>query len=62
MENVRKNLFATKPTDFKIDENFFMMTGFSTEDCLKYAKILVENFDRLGDTNFKKDISFTIRK
>ena len=62
MENVRKTLFTTEPTDFKIDENFFMLTGFSTEDCLKYAKVLVENFDRLSEMNFKDEISFTLKK
>ena len=59
---VKSNLFTTEPTDFKIDENFYMYTGYSTEDCLRISKALVENFDRLGDTNFKDEISFTIRK
>ncbi|MBQ6130919.1 MAG: DUF262 domain-containing protein [Selenomonadaceae bacterium] len=58
----RKNLFTTESTDFKLDENFYMYTGFSTEDCLKIGKALVENFDRLGGTNFKEEISFTLRR
>ena len=58
----RPNLFTTEPTNFKIDENFYMETGFSTDDCLRISKSLVENFDRLGDTNFKEDISFTLRR
>jgi len=58
---VCSNLFSTEPTYFKLDEDFYMKTGFSTKDCLKIAKALVENFDKLGDTNFKEDISFTLR-
>lgn len=58
----RKNLFTTEPTDFKLDENFYMYTGFSTEDCLRIAKALVEKFDSLGGTNFKEEISFTLRR
>ena len=59
---VRKNLFTTEPTYFKLDENFYMEVGFSTEDCLRIAKSLVESFDRIGDTNFKEDISFRLRR
>lgn len=62
LENVSKNLFRTEPTDFKIDDNFYMATGFSTDHCLKIAKVLVENFDRLGETNFKENIWFTLRR
>ncbi|MBR6887846.1 MAG: DUF262 domain-containing protein [Selenomonadaceae bacterium] len=58
----RKNLFTTEPTDFKLDENFYMYTGFSTEDCLRIAKSLAEKFDSLGGTNFKEEISFTLRR
>lgn len=59
---IRQNLFSAEPTDFKIDENFYMKTGFNTETCLKTAKILVENFDRLGDTGIKNEIWFTLRQ
>ena len=59
---LRSSLFTTEPTDFKLDDNFYMFTGYSTEDCLRIAKALVENFDRLGDTNFKEDITFTLRR
>jgi len=59
--SIRPNLFSTEPTDFKLDENFYMETGFSTENCLKIVKVLVENFDRLGGTNFKEEIYFTLR-
>ena len=59
---VCSNLFSTEPTYFKLDENFYMKTGFDTKNCLRIAKALVENFDRLGDTNFKEDISFTLKK
>lgn len=58
--SIRPNLFSTEPTDFKLDEDFYMKTGFSTKDCLKIAKALAENFDKLGDTNFKDDIYFTL--
>ena len=58
----RRSLFTTEPTDFKLDENFYMETGFSTEDCLRITKSLVENFDRFADTNFKENISFTLRR
>ena len=47
---------------FKLDENYYMENRLSTEECLRIAKALVENFDRLGDTNFKEDISFTLKK
>lgn len=60
--SIRQNLFSTEPTYFKLDENFYMKTGFSTKDCLKIIKALVENFDRLGVTNFKDEIQFTLRR
>lgn len=60
--DARKNLFTTEPTDFKLDENFYMYTGYSTEDCLRIAKSLAEKFDSLGETNFKDEISFTLRR
>ena len=62
MPNIRQSLFSTEPTDFKIDENFYMQTGFDTESCLRIAKLLIENFDQLGDRNLKENISFTLRK
>ena len=62
MENVRKSLFTTEPTYFEIDDGFYMETGFSTEDCLKIAKVLTENFDRLSVNNFKEEIWFTLRR
>ena len=58
----RPALFTTEPTDFKLDENFYMYTGYSTEDCLRIAKSLTEKFDSLGETNFKDEISFTLRR
>lgn len=62
MENVRQNLFTAEPNDFKIDDNFYMKAGFDTETCLKIIKTLAENFDALADTNFRKDIWFTLKK
>ena len=61
LENVRKSLFPTEPTDFEIDSGFYMQTGFDTESCLTIAKILVENFDRLGENNCKDEIWFTLK-
>ena len=61
MDNVRQSLFTTEQTNFKIDDNFYMETGFSTEDCLTIMKVLVENFDSIGGTNFKEDIYFTLK-
>ena len=63
----RKNkLFSADPKQilkpFKVDEDYYMETVFRTGECLKTVKILVENFDRLGDTNFKEDIYFTLRR
>ncbi|MBQ4404060.1 MAG: DUF262 domain-containing protein [Selenomonadaceae bacterium] len=59
----RKNLFSTEPTNFKLDENFYMDTkNIDTKSCLRIGKALVENFDRLGGTNFKEEISFTLRR
>lgn len=63
--SIRKNLFMTESkdsTDFKLDENFYMKTVFDTKNCLRITKIIVENFDSLGDTNFKDEISFTLRR
>ena len=57
----RQSLFSTEPKDFKIDDDFYMKTGFGTKDCLRIAKDLVENFDRLGGTAFKDEISFAIK-
>lgn len=62
MQNVRQSLFSSEPTSFKIDDGFYMETGFDTETCLRTAKVLVENFDRLGDTNFREEIYFTLRR
>ena len=61
-DNVRKSLFATTPTEFKIDEEFYMSTKrYDAKVCLTFAKILTENFDVLKGTNFKDDIWFTLR-
>ena len=61
LENVRKSLFPTEPTDFKIDDGFYMQTGFSTKDCLSIAKLLAENFERISGINVKDEIWFTLR-
>lgn len=58
----RSTLFTTEPTDFKLDENLYMKTKMDVERCLRVVKSLVESFDRIGDTNFKEDISFTLKK
>lgn len=61
--NVRRNLFSTELTNFKLDENFYMDTkNIDTKNCLRIAKALVESFDRLGGTNFKDEIQFTLRR
>lgn len=60
--SIRQNLFSTEPTYFKVDENFYMKTGFDTKNCLRIAKAIVENFDHLGGTNFKEDIQFTLQR
>ena len=41
--------------------DFYMELNLSTENCLKVAKTLVENFDRSSGTNFKEEIYFTLR-
>lgn len=62
MENLRKK-FSVDPTDFKIDDDFYMLTGFDTKTCLRTIKVLAENFDMLnGGTNFKEEIYFTLRR
>lgn len=61
LENVRRSIFTTEPTDYKIDENFYMRGGFDTEFCLKTIKALVENFDSLGGTTLKDEIYFTLK-
>lgn len=62
LENVPKKLFSSEPRNFKIDDNFYMKIDFDTKTCLRATKILVENFDRLGGTNFKDEIWFTLRQ
>lgn len=63
----RKNkLFSADPKQFlkpfKVDKDYYMESAFTTEECLKTVKILVENFDRLSGTNFREDIYFTLRR
>ncbi len=59
--NVRRSLFSTDAGNFQIDNDFYMKIDFDTASCLRYTKILTENFDALGDTNFKSEIWFTLR-
>lgn len=58
-------LFSTTPetldTSYKIDENFYIGAGIDTKTCLNFAKIIVENFDRLSGTTFKEEIWFTLK-
>lgn len=60
-------LFSADPKNLlkpvEIDKNFYVANGFDfdTETALKIAKILVENFDLAGDTNFNEEIWFTLR-
>ena len=63
MDNVpkRKNLFTSEPTNLQIADGYYMTLQCDTESCLKIAKALVENFDRLSDNNFKDDIWFTLK-
>ena len=61
MENVRRNLFTVEPTDFKIDDDFYMKTDFDTETCLRIIKVLAENLDRLCGTELKEEIYFTLK-
>ncbi|MBQ3336883.1 MAG: hypothetical protein IJG80_05715, partial [Selenomonadaceae bacterium] len=58
----KKSLFSTDVTRFRLDDDLYMKTGFDTKNCLRYSKILVENFDNLADTNFMEDIWFTLRR
>lgn len=63
--NVKKNLFVTESknsADFEIDENLYMKTQKNVEQCLRITKTIIESFDRLAGTNFKEEISFTLRK
>ena len=48
----------------KIEEDYYIANkfDFNTETAFKVAKTLVENFDSIGDTNFKEDIWFTLKK
>ena len=62
---VKKNLFLTERksnADFELGENLYMKTQKNVEQCLRITKALVENFDNLAGTNFKEEISFTLRK
>ena len=60
-DNVPKRLFTATPTEHKLDDGFYMTGGFEAKICLKFAKVLTENFDALGGTNFKSEIWFTLR-
>lgn len=63
--NVKKNLFMTESKnngDFKLEEDLYMKTQKNVEQLLRITKTIVENFDRFADTNFKAEISFTLRK
>ena len=63
INKVREGLFRTTPTEFKIDDGFYMSTKrLDAKVCLASAKVLTENFDELGGTNFKYDIWFTLRQ
>lgn len=61
LENVPKRLFQTKPTNFKIDDGFYIKIDFDAKTCLRMAKILADNFDKFGDTNCKDEIWFTLQ-
>ena len=67
-ENIprKSKLFSADPQNlqkpFKVDENYYMENRLSTGDCLKIVKAIAENFDKLGDTNFREDIYFTLRR
>ena len=60
-----KRNFSTNPENltapFKIDENYYVGAGIDSKTCLNFAKIIVENFDRIGGTNFKSEIWFTLK-
>ena len=60
----RATLFDTEPkkfeTPFEIDKNYYMEIHFRASECLNIIKNLVENFDRLGGTDFKSEIWFTL--
>lgn len=62
-----RKLFSTEEKNLwrpiKIDENFYVEDSFDfdTETALKISKVLVENFDLEGDTNFKDEIWFTLK-
>lgn len=66
-ENLPRNgkLFSTEPQilnkPLRIDENYYMDSLFSTQECLRTVKVFVENFDRLGETNVKDEIYFTLK-
>ncbi len=61
-----KKIFSDNPDDltapFKIDNNFYIGAGIDTKNCLKFAKTIVENFDRISDMNFSDEIWFTLKK
>ena len=61
-----KKIFSASPeklvSPFEIDENFYLGAGIDTKTCLNFANVIVENFDRIGGTNFKDEIWFTLKK
>lgn len=61
-ENIRRNLFTTEPTDYKIDDGLYInVPKVNTKDCLNTIKKLVETFDSIGDTDIKDEIYFTLK-
>ena len=62
-ESGNSKYFSTSPKNipnpFQLDENYYLDSRFSTRAILNIARDIVENFDRLGGTNFKDEIEFT---
>lgn len=57
--------FSTAPENLtspvQIDTDYYIGGGIDTKNCLKFARTIVENFDRLKGTNYRDDIWFTIK-
>ncbi len=62
----RGRAFSTDPAKlvalFKIDENYYLDSKFSTKVILSIINDIAEKFDQISGTNFKDEIWFTLRE
>ena len=70
---IEENIFKSAASDFistnaanfreplQIQNNLYIESNLSTQDILKVTKKIIENFDRIGNTNFTDEVWFTLK-